>query len=160
LDGKDFATETTLTALAAEDFATETTLNAVLTKIIAAPATEAKQDATITAIGNSLDVVDSVDGNIINPSSTSIPASSAGYLEIVANLAAEVKEIQVIEDIGEFMGLYSGAAAAETFVCVLPQGFTGSRLPVQIPAGTRLSIRNMKDATIDSNTRLTINFLG
>lgn len=65
LDGKDFATETTLATLATQttlmavnsnlttlnstDFATQTTLAAVLAKIIAAPATEAKQDTMIAA---------------------------------------------------------------------------------------------------------------
>lgn len=107
-----------------------------------------------------LDLVDSVDGDIIDISADNIPASSGGYLEIVASLAADVKEIHVLDDIGEFIGLYTGAAASETFLCVLPQGFTGTILPVQIAAGTRLSVRNMKDATISTDTRLAINFLG
>lgn len=39
-----------LAAIAAKDFSTQTTLAAVLAKIIAAPATEAKQDTMITAL--------------------------------------------------------------------------------------------------------------
>lgn len=64
LDGKDFATQTTLATLlteatfAAEDFASETTLAALNAKVTAVDttgkATEAKQDSTITALGNLL----------------------------------------------------------------------------------------------------------
>lgn len=115
---------------------------------------------SVTSSPYYFDIVDQVDGNIIDISSSNIPASSAGFLEIVASLAANVKKIQVIEDIGEFIGLYTGAASSETFLCVLPQGFTGSILDLEIPAGTRLSVRNMKDATISTDTRLAINFLG
>ena len=113
-----------------------------------------------TAVPTYFDVVDQVDGDIIDISSSNIPASSAGYLEIVASLAANVKKIQVIEDIGEFIGLYAGAASSESLICVLPQGFTGSILDIEIPIGTRLSVRNMKNATISTDTRLAINFMG
>jgi len=58
LDNKDFASETTLLALKTafdnEDFASQTTLAAILSKIIAAPSTEAKQDL-IKAVLDSLD---------------------------------------------------------------------------------------------------------
>ena len=107
-----------------------------------------------------LDIVDQLDGTILDPSSTTIPASASLPLEIVASTAAAIKELQVIDDIGEFLGLYTGAASSEVFLCVLPQGYTGASLPVKIPAGTRLSIKNMKNATITTDTRLAINFLG
>ena len=47
---KDFATQTTLAVIAAKDFATQTTLAALLAKVIAAPATEAKQDTGNTSL--------------------------------------------------------------------------------------------------------------
>ena len=40
-----------LDTLAAKDYATQTTLAALLAKVIAAPSTEAKQDAIVTALG-------------------------------------------------------------------------------------------------------------
>jgi len=52
-----FATETTLQALEGKDFATQTTLAAILAKIIAAPATEAKQDV-LNALITSLNATD------------------------------------------------------------------------------------------------------
>ena len=59
LIAKDFATaakqdtaKAVLDALAAKDYATQTTLAAVLAKIIAAPATEAKQDIGNTALAD------------------------------------------------------------------------------------------------------------
>lgn len=107
-----------------------------------------------------LNVVDLVDGDMIDVSSTNIPASSSNPQEIVASLAANVKKIQVIEDVGEFIGLYSGAALSETLIAILPPGFTGSILDIEIAAGTRLSIRNMKNAAISTSTLFGINFLG
>jgi hypothetical protein len=53
LEGKDYATQTTLAAVLAKltaDPATQTTLAAILAKIIAAPATEAKQDTGNTSL--------------------------------------------------------------------------------------------------------------
>lgn len=104
-----------------------------------------------------LDVVDLVDGNIIDTSVSNIPASSGGYLTIVASLASDVKRIKVIEDVGEFIGLYDGA---NTLLCILPQGFTGGEMDIAIASGTVLKVRNMKNANINADTRLAINFLG
>ena len=62
ISSKDFATQATLEAsrvllanLDGKDYATQTTLAAILTKIIAAPATEAKQDVLAARVGNTTD---------------------------------------------------------------------------------------------------------
>ena len=53
-----------LTTLIAKDFATQTTVAAILAKIIAAPATEAKQDTIITALTSILtELGDKLDGS-------------------------------------------------------------------------------------------------
>lgn len=135
-------------------------LNGSNQQVIEDTATPANNRPLPVKILDRLSVVDSVDGDILDISATNIPASSGGFLEIVAALAADVKEIHVLDDIGEFIGLYTGAAASEVFLCVLPQGYTGSILPIKIPTGTRLSVRNMKNALIATDTRLAINFLG
>ena len=50
--------ETLLTALTGKDFATQTTLAQILNKMIAAPATEAKQDSLATLVGAIEDKLD------------------------------------------------------------------------------------------------------
>lgn len=144
----DAATETTLAALAAEDFATETTL---LTR-----ATSAKQDEQ-TAILKP-DVVDQIDTTpLLDTASTNIPGSASNPVEIVSSTAAVVQKVLTVEDIGEFIGLYTGAAAAEVLKCVLPLG--GGEVQVDIPAGTRISLRSMTTSAI-STGKIAINFIG
>lgn len=189
LEGKDFSTETTLSALNTKvtavdttgkateakqddiitqvtsiatntsDNATETTLSALNTKVTAVDttgkSTEAKQDDIITEL--SLDVVDLVDGDIIDVSTTNIPASASLPVQVVASLAADVKKILVVEDIGEFIGLYTGAASSEVLKCVLPLG--GGEVKLEIPSGTRISLRHMKNTAITADF-IAINFLG
>lgn len=97
------------------------------------------------------------DDGLIDTSSTNIPASSSAPLEIVASLSANIKVIQSVEDIGEFIAVYQGAALSEQLVGVLPLG--GGELNVSLATGTRVSIRNMKNAAIN-NGSIVFNFLG
>ena len=148
------ATEATLALVA-----TEVTAAAILAKIIAAPATEAKQDTIITAL-NSLNT-NKGPVQVVSPISvltSNIPASSALPLEIVAATSAAVAEIQTVEDVGEYIGLYTGAASSEVLLAILP--IAGGKVSVNISAGTRLSIRHMKNTTIATNTYFAVNLIG
>jgi hypothetical protein len=119
-------------------------------------ATEAKQDTLITILG--LDVVDQIDTTpLLDTSSTNIPGSGSSPVQVVATLAANVKRILVVEDIGEYYGLYTGAAASEVLKCVIPLG--GGEVPVEINSGTRISLRSMTTTAI-STGKIAINFLG
>lgn len=181
LAAEDFATEATLAALQVlltsirdKDFATEATLNSLLGKFNSlgqkanagsAPVTlsseqetlltdmEASLDTIASGAGN-LSVVDQLDSVLID--ATTIPASSAGYLTVVASLASNVKKIKAVEDANAFVGLYDGL---NNLLCVLPQGFTGGEIEIDIPAGTVLKLRNLKDEAIAAGN-MAINFLG
>lgn len=147
------ATEATLASLAAEDFATETTLASIAAEDFA---TSAKQDEQ-TAILKP-DVVDQIDTTpVLDTSSTNIPGSASSPVEVVASTAAAVQKVLTVEDIGEFIGLYTGAVAAEVLKCVLPLG--GGEVQVDIPAGTRISLRAMGAAAISTGS-IAINFIG
>ncbi len=128
-------------------------------------ATEAKQDDAITELGNilaalggGLTVVDRLDADVLDASVSNIPASAAAPLEVVASTAAQVRKIYPIDDIGEYIGLYTGAAAAEVLACVLPLG-GGEPIDLDIPAGTRLSLRHMKNTAI-SVGEISLNLIG
>jgi hypothetical protein len=95
--------------------------------------------------------------SFVDASSTNIPASASLPLQLIASTSAIVRKIVSVEDIGEFMGLYTGAAAAEVLVAVMPLG--GGEIELNIPAGTRLSIRNMKNAAVTTGN-LVLNLLG
>ena len=122
-------------------------------------ATEAKQDDIISALGAGLSVVDIMDaGALLDTSSTNIPASSGNPVEIIASTAAAISRVYPIDDIGEYIGLYTGAALSETLACVLPLG-GGAVIDLAIPSGTRLSLRAMENTAITSG-KLALNFIG
>jgi len=122
------------------------------------PVTIASNQTAFPVTPATLTVVDQIDTTpLLDLSSVNIPASSANSLSLVASLAAAVKKVITVEDIGEFLGLYSGPVATPTLLCILPLG--GGEVDISIPAGTLVSIRHMKNSAIASGF-IAINFLG
>lgn len=78
--------------------------------------------------------------------------------EILASSSAAIKKIKIVEDVGAFLALYTGAATAEVLHCWLPLG--GGEIDVSIPASTRVSIGHGKNSTISTATFMAFNFLG
>lgn len=101
--------------------------------------------------------VQQLDAVLLDVSSSNIPASSSLPRQIVASTTADVQKIQIIEDIGEFMGLYVGFSASEVLVCSLPLG--GGEVLVNIPSGSRISIRALQNTAIATNTFLAMNLI-
>jgi hypothetical protein len=132
----------------------------VSTSLPAGISTEAKQDAIILAIQSvgaltPVDFIDAPTGPLIDLSVNAIP--SGGFLELIASTAADIKRIQVVDDIGAFMAIYVGAASSEVLLFGL--GLGGSLVDVNIPAGSRVSIASLSGANITSGNMF-INFLG
>jgi len=127
--------------------ATQTTLAALLTELqLKADLTET-QPVSLTTITP----VDFLDSGIVDSSSTNIPAAG---LTVVASLASACEEIEIIEDIGEFMTLTDGA---DVVLAYLPLG--GGRVKVNIPSTTTLKLASISGSTI-SVGKISINFLG
>lgn len=134
-NAEDFASETSLAALLAafnaEDFATETTLAAVLAKIIAAPATEAKQDTIITGLGSLLTELqqktEPTDTQPISAASLPLPTGAATQ----TTLAALLTELQLKADLTETqpvslasVPLPTGAATEATLASLAGEDFS------------------------------------
>jgi len=102
--------------------------------------------------------VDELDAETLDPSSTTIPKSSSNAIAIVASLAAPVSEIQVIQDVGEFMAIYTDAARTSK-ICNLPLT-PDEKVSVTIPVGTAIYIGAIKDVDITAASLLLINFIG
>jgi hypothetical protein len=134
--------------------------------------TEAKQDVQITAL-NSIDskltsplaVIGSLviappqiyaTSALIDATVTNIPGNASLPLQLIASTAQATVEIQSIDDIGEYMALYTGPASSEVLLCALPLG--GGEVKVSIPLATRISIKSLKSAAI-TNSNLIINLL-
>jgi len=111
---------------------------------------------TISTNTNNPDVVDMLDTPLLDVSSTNIPGSASNPVEIVATLADDVTEMEVVEDIGEFIGVYTGAVASETLKTILPLG--GGRVKLNLASGERISLRSMTTTAITSGN-FAINFL-
>jgi hypothetical protein len=94
---------------------------------------------------------------LLDVSGSNIPASSSPPLVVNAGLAAAVKKIVSVEDIGEFFGIYANPLVAPVLLCILPLG--GGEIEVNIPMGTIIGIRNMKNAVVNSGF-IALNFLG
>ena len=169
IDGKDFATQTTLAALLTElqlkaDLSETQPVSAASLPLPTGAATSANQTTANASLSSiefdvaPLDVVDQIDTTpLLDVSSTNIPASASLPVEIVASLAENVTELEVIDDIGEYIGLYTGAASSEVLQTILPLG--GGRVKVQLSQSDRVSLRHMKNTAITSDF-IAINFLG
>lgn len=136
-------------------------------------ATEARQDDQLTVLENidnklgaTLDVSGSLTitppqvyatSSLISTNITNIPSNASLPLQLIASTTQITVEIQIIEDIGEYMALYTGAASSEVMLCALPLG--GGEVKVNIPSGTRISIKSLKATPITTASNLIINLL-
>ncbi len=156
------ATEATLAALAAEDFSTETTLAAMSAKL---PATLGQK-----TMANSMAVVISSDQSAIATTEThqyireyvihdasSSNITTGAFVTAIASTGATTKAIKWSDDIGDLIGIATGAAASEVIIAVAALG--GDTLPVNIPAGTRISLKALGGSNITSG-KATIQLIG
>ena len=127
-------------------------------------ATEAKQDTGNTSLSSIDNKLTSVSKSVFQTSAlvslitTPVPANASNGLTLIASTSQITKQIQIIEDIGEYMALYTGASGSEVLLCAAPLG--GGEVNVNVPASTRISIKSLKASAINSNTFLIINILG
>jgi hypothetical protein len=171
-NAEDFASETTLSALnvafAAEDFASETTLAALSAKFnsLGAKASAAsapvvlstEQEAILQSIADDSNL--SVLHAIYNLySSSNLPGNATAPLQLVASTSADVKKISYFDTGGAACEIMTGAAASEVRKLVVGPGADTS-LDVDIPSGTRVSIRRLDDTGAVSVGDISINFLG
>jgi len=152
LDGKDFATQTTLATRSSE-----ATLASVLAKIIAAPATEAKQDTIITALGNLLakssEIRSVIDSYFL--AAPTIPTASR-LLTVTVPALSTASELEIFTKSGDNFTAYDAAAAGNVI-----GRFTqaGARIPVNLVAGTVVYLQSDTGLDIVAND-LTINLIG
>lgn len=123
--------------------ATETTLSALNAKVTAV------DTGNVTV--NSVTPQDFLDVGLLDSSSTNIPTAG---VQVVASLAANITEIEIVEDIGEFMTLTDGS---DNVLAYLPLG--GGRVKVSISSGTALKLASLTGGSISLGS-IAINFLG
>ena len=95
---------------------------------------------------------------LIDCSVTPIPNQASLPLQLIASTSARCLKIQIVEDIGEYMALYTGAPGSEVLLCALPLG--GGEVEVDVPAATRISIKTLTASPVNLPVSLIINILG
>jgi hypothetical protein len=133
--------------------ATETTLSGINGKL---PALSGGS-IPVTFTGNS--VVDLLDANILDTSSTNIAGSAASPTQVVASLAAAVKAMQILDTTGAFIGLYTGPSGSEVLRLIIGPG-SDQTIDHAIPSATRISLKRLDSTTAISSGIVAINFLG
>lgn len=72
-------------------------------------------------------------------SSTSV--TTGAWVQLIASTAAIIKKITIFDSCGQTLELGTGAAAAETRKLIIPPGGIDGQMQLNIPAGTRVSVR-------------------
>jgi hypothetical protein len=133
--------------------ATGALYTSLATAIPAGTATIGKVDV------NAIAPVDFLTAGVVDSSTLSGNIPTSGSSELVTNLAADCTEIEVIDDIGEFMSLGAEASTGGGYSkkCYLPLG--GGRVKVSLSAGDGIILYSETGTTISSG-KIAINFLG
>jgi hypothetical protein len=93
-----------------------------------------------------------LDDDVLDTSSTNIPASSGSLLTVVESLAAQSSGILIFSELDANVGFYSDG----NLKAIIPNGWT-DYLGVQLSVGSMISLRNM-DNTAVNNGKLVIQF--
>lgn len=109
---------------------------------------------TVTAAPAYLDYVDSgrLDYSISN-------VSNAAWVQVIASTAADAKKITLFDAGGFAMELGVGAPASEVRKILIPPGGLNGMIEVQIPAGSRVSVRGITAQVVNAG-ELDINLMG
>lgn len=121
--------------------------------------TQPVSNANLTSIDSKLSllvVVDLLDGGLIQGST--IAGSGGAFKEVIASTAATVKQIQIFDTTGDFLGWYTGGSGSEVLAFITGPG-TNESLPVSIASGTRLSVRGL-EASVSGAGAIAANLLG
>jgi hypothetical protein len=117
-------------------------------------ATEAKQDTQITQLA-SLRAGKSIANAPYRNVYSSVNVTTGAYVTAIASLSNTCSEIEIFDSSGETLKLAIGAAASEVDQILIFPGGNG-RIPLAIPAGTRISLRAVSaNATVGE---ISINF--
>lgn len=148
---------TTLTPLSVVQANAGANLN---TSLLALDSTVAK-DSSLVSISSKLStIIDEQNLKVVAVSSllnAAITNITVAPVTLIGSTAARTLKIQLIEDVGEYMALYTGAVASEVILAAIPLG--GGVVSVDVPASTRISIGSLTGAAIVSG-KIIINLLG
>jgi len=152
------ATETTLSALNSKmPSQGQALMAASVPVVISSDQTAIPVSGSFTA--GKLSVVDLLDANILDTSSTNIPGSASSPVEVIASTAAEIKAIQLLDTTGAFVGVYVGGSGSEVLKFVMGPG-SDQTIEHNIPAASRVSLKRLDSTAAVSSGIVAFNCLG
>ena len=152
IDGKDFATQTTLATIDSDTsiLAAAVTANKMQVDVIAS--LPAGTNSIGTVVVGAIAPVDFLTAGVFDSSTgTNIPTGGSAVL---VTLAADCEEIEVIDDIGEYMSLRLTDGTVKAY---LPLG--GGRVKCSLSTGDAMKLYSETGTTISSG-KIAMNFLG
>lgn len=94
---------------------------------------------------------------VLDASVTPIPGSGSSPLQVVSAMAIGCSKVSFYDGVGQYIGIYKGAAGSETLVCIIGGGGS-NQSPCMISFNQRVSVRSMEAASITSGS-LCLQFL-
>lgn len=85
--------------------------------------------------------------------------SNAGYTEIIAAVATDIKSMTWFESSGQPMIVAIGAPGSEVDLFAVPPGGFNGEIPIFIPQGSRVSIKQLNAETLGTGIFITANLL-
>ena len=156
------ATEATLSSIDGKDFATETTLAAQSAKLpasLGSKTSAASLSVTLSSDEPAIAVTEAAKTvtEFVRNDYSSTSVTTGAYVQLIASTTADVSKLRIFDSSGQTLKLATGAAASETDLClVFPGG--NEEIEVNIPSGTRISIQAVSaDAT---SGEISINLIG
>lgn len=149
-------TESTLAGLDASILGQDTMANS-LPVVISSDQTAIPVTGSFTA--GKLSVVDLLDANILDTSSTNIPGSASSPVQVIASTAAEIKAIQLLDTTGAFVGVYVGGIGSEVLKFVMGPG-SDQTIEHNIPAASRVSLKRLDSTAAVSSGIVAMNCMG
>ncbi len=93
-----------------------------------------------------------------NINSSGINSVTGNYLQIVASTASAIRQIAVYDTTGSSLSIAKGAASGEINILYTGPGDSGT-YPVQVPAGSRISIRSLESTAPSTGANIIVRLI-
>lgn len=87
-----------------------------------------------------------------------VGVSDAGYTQLIASTSDQIRSMTYFESGGFPTVLAVGGSGSEVDLLVIPPGGLNGQIPINIPAGSRVSIKELVSDSISADAYIVANF--
>lgn len=88
---------------------------------------------------------------VLDASVTNIPGNGSSPVQVVASMPNISLHVHFYDGMGQYVGIYRGAAGKESLVCIVGGGGSDQK-PCNLSPGDRVSLRSMDASAITSGS--------